>query len=307
MRIDDYLAYCRAQGFKTLRTRNAWWRNYPPIGYATAPEHLLARVEDTDLSEMFWKHLIPYLRVIEDAATIRHESELWHRYICRDPDYDLSSLGQKARNQTRRGLERCEVRPISFDFLGREGVRINRGALARQGRAGAPAFCDPDHWVRSMAIQGQFPDVLAFGAFVQELAEPFCAYLTALNVEDEWLIYLQMSNDESLRYYCNNALYFEVLRHLLKEKGAKSVSMGLEPLNPLPKLHHFKISMGFKLEPVRQRFLLHPLLNVFLYESVSRYFLKIIHLLHKLNIFPKYVLEQSQTLMSHLTSNNHKK
>ena len=300
METEDYCAFCEAQGLKSIKTKNVWWHKVGSGAYGTTPEAMPVQVEDRDIQEMFWKHRVAVLRVVEAPEKIQRDTELWHRYVCRDTSFGLHSLSQKARNQTRRGLEKCTVRLIDFGFLGREGVIINQSALARQKRTGSPSFCQPERWARSMKIQGQFADVLAFGAFIDDLDSLFCAYLTVIKVEDEWLIYLQMSHDVGLKYYCNNALYFYVFRYLFDEMKAKVINIGLEPFVPLPDLTHFKINMGFRKEPIRHRLLLHPLLKTVINRYSLPYLTKCSNLLNIMGFISQNKLEHMQNILNYL-------
>jgi hypothetical protein len=47
-------------------------------------------------------------------------------YICSDRKYGLASLSRNARSHTRRGLARCEVEKMGFDYFARNARTLNQ-------------------------------------------------------------------------------------------------------------------------------------------------------------------------------------
>ena len=171
-----------------------------------------------------------------------------------DRDYGLHSLESKARNQTRRGLEACDVRPVQFSELGSHGIALQRDTLKRQGRR-IPHDLRA-YWSRYFENAAQTEGALAWGAF---RGKDLAAYLIAFQVEDTAHVVILRSAVALLRYYPNNALLFAFLRHMLGSGAARRVSIGFEPFQTnLASLDRFKEGLGFRRYPVCQYVRLAP-------------------------------------------------
>ena len=169
-------------------------------------------------------------------------------------DYGLHSLESKARNQTRRGLEACEVRPVSFAELGAHGIALQRDTLRRQGRR--VRFDLQTYWSRYFEHAAQTEGALAWGAFHERA---LAAYLVAFQVEDTAHVVIVRSAAALLRYYPNNALLFTFLRHMLGTGLVRRVSIGFEPFQTnLASLDRFKEGLGFQRFTVHQYVRLAP-------------------------------------------------
>ena len=171
-----------------------------------------------------------------------------------DPKYDLQNLESKARNQTRRGLEACEVRPVDFEELGPQGVALQRDTLTRQGRRIRP---DLDaYWERYFAQAALTDGALAWAAYHER---QLAAYLIAFRVEETAHVVIVRSAAALLRHYPNNALLFTFLRHMLRSGAVRRVSIGFEPFQTnLASLDRFKEGLGFQRFPVQQYVRLAP-------------------------------------------------
>jgi hypothetical protein len=157
-------------------------------------------------------------------------------------EYGLHSLESKARNQTRRGLEACEVRPVSFAELGTHGIALQRDTLLRQRRRVRSDL--RAYWSRYFEHAAHTEGALAWGAFHEK---QLAAYLLAFQVEDTAHVVIVRSAAALLRYYPNNALLFTFLRHVLGSGAARRVSIGFEPFQTnLASLDRFKEGLGFR-------------------------------------------------------------
>ena len=186
-------------------------------------------------------------------------------FICSDRNYDLSSLHQKARNQTRRGLENCIVKQVSFDYLAEQGHVLNVETFLRQGRD--PQTITEQQWYRYCEAASQIPDFEAWGAFVGGCLVAFM--VTAL-IEDCFSILHESSATEDLQYYPNNALVFTVTKLKLSSPEVGYVSYGLKSLDDTGGLDHFKLRMGFELKPFKEDIVFNPLLKPLLFLGGSK-------------------------------------
>lgn len=180
-------------------------------------------------------------------------------FICSDRNYDLSLLHQKARNQTRRGLDNCIVKQASFAYLAEHGHALNVDTFLRQGRD--PQTITEQQWRRYCDAASQIPDFEAWGAFVGDCLAAFM--VTAL-VEDSFSILHQSAATDYLKYYPNNALVFTVTKLKLSCPEVGYVSYGLKSLDDTAGLDHFKLRMGFEIMSFKECIVFNPLLKPFL-------------------------------------------
>ncbi len=244
-------------GLTVFESPGSWWYNeshHRNIFYAFPP-HKRFDLPPGEAAIIFksrpnvWG--LRYLTAEENAAN----SSIW---VCRRP-YDLSCLNGKSRNQVRRGLERCIVRRIDADELGRLGAEAQSDTLRRHGQKQVPMGFD-----RALRASPAFQ---AWGAFVDER---LAAYLLVL-LTDGWAhIMVNRSADSYLRLYPNNAVVYTAVLDLLSRPEIGAVSYGWEPLIPHESLEHFKLNMGFVRAPVKQCIVLHPWLRGCLRPSVKR-------------------------------------
>ncbi|HFD80705.1 MAG TPA: GNAT family N-acetyltransferase [Gammaproteobacteria bacterium] len=166
-----------------------------------------------------------------------------------DRDYSMESLSGKARNQTRRGLERCDVRRMEFDQFVKECMDLNRDTLLRQGRR-IPRDFD-DYWQRYFYHAGRADGAQLWGAFFgNELA----AYLIAFEMDRVSHILILRSKAALLRHYPNNALLYTYIKTVLDSGVFDEVSIGLESIQQgMEMLDRFKLNMGFRKKEVGQR------------------------------------------------------
>ncbi|MGB9430437.1 MAG: GNAT family N-acetyltransferase [Gammaproteobacteria bacterium] len=181
----------------------------------------------------------------------------------------MHCLSGKARNQTRRGLEQCVVREVTFAELAQQGLRLNRETLVRQKRRISADF--DEHWRRYFTAAEEAEGACAWGAFA---GERLAAYLIAFEMESVAHVLIVRSSTEHLKIYPNNVLLYGFLQHALGKGGYREVSIGLESIRKdLTSLDHFKRGMGFseveigqrvELAPALARMLPSPILSVLL-------------------------------------------
>lgn len=253
MSVEGYAKFLTGMGHKVRKHGGVYWFNAHPHIYMSFPfDHLLSP-DAIDLKVILesdgWAARFPC-----DLA----EGRASYRIIADQPDYDLMSLSGKARNQTRRGLENCEVRPVDFQELLTHGMPLNRETLERQGRSIPATF--ESHWKQYYKHAALSDGAQAWGVFVEN---NLAAYLIAFVMDDVAHILIMRSSRSYLKQYPNNALLYSYLNHMLKDGKVKEVSIGLESIQTgMDSLDHFKEGMGFRKEPVGQRVALRPVLRM---------------------------------------------
>jgi hypothetical protein len=189
------------------------------------------------------------------------------RMACDPSNYGLHRLSGKARNQTRRGLERCEVHPVDPKTLRTRGLDINVDTFERQGRAVTASKMD--YWRRYFYEVTDAEGSEVWGAYIgNELA----AFLIAFRMRDCAHIFIMRSARNFLTAYPNNALLFRYITILAADSTIRDVSIGLEQIQPdLESLNRFKYGMGFREVAVGQRIDLVPWLRPFADSAVANW------------------------------------
>lgn len=249
--IQSYAEYMRLQGHRIVSTGACFWHEYRPFFYVAIPIFLVHDVPANEVRSMLsrraWAGLM-YSCAHGGNGNTNH-------YAITDPAYGLYSLSKKARNQTKQGLQKCKIAMIGWDRLEQEGIEINRDALHRQGRrTWNLTLTMPNLWRNRMSASQKFPDVNAWGAFVDDRLVSYA--ITAL-VDDDAIILSTMSRTQYLDSRPNNALIFTIAQAMFNQ-GAKKVSYGV--VSKEPELGHFKESMGFQQFSIPHRLVLNPLL-----------------------------------------------
>jgi hypothetical protein len=262
MSIQGFVWFLRAMGHRVRRVDGTWWYNVYPHIYINFPFHRPVDPRLVSLWRVFGLDGVA-ARFCCSPAIGRPS----FRLVCRHVEYDLSMLAQKARNQTRRGLDNCDVRPVAFDDLHVSGLKLNRETLERQGRA-IPANFN-SYWRKYYHFAGKAEGAEAWGSFVEE---SLAAYLIAFEIEGCLNIFIMRSSREHLKFYPNNALLFSFIKETLRRANIQEVSIGLESLQQgMEGLDHFKIGMGFERIPIGQRIEISPPLKLLLRGSILRW------------------------------------
>jgi hypothetical protein len=161
-----------------------------------------------------------------------------------------------ARSHTRRGLARCTVEQMDFKDLAVKAYPLITETNVRQ--TGKQPHRSEAHWKSFCELAGRWPDLEAWGAFVDgELA----AFIVAMLAEDCYYIHLQKSSSAQLKNYSNNALLFTVMKAALARPEVGWISNGQIALAAKEGLYHFKTSMGFGIHPFKEQVVLNPLIK----------------------------------------------
>lgn len=261
MSTEGYAEFLKDMGHTVRATAGVFWYNDFPHFYTCFPFHRIVDTQAVDVKGVLGN----------DGWAMRypcafHQGRKSYRLACAVQNYGLQSLSGKARNQTRRGLEQCHVRPLLFAELEVHGIPLNRETLVRQGRRIPNGF--EDYWRRYYRAAARADGACSWGAFV---GDRLGAYLIAFDMERVMHVLIVRSSTEHLKSYPNNALLFEFLRFSLNQGGCLEVSIGLESIRKdLTSLDHFKEGMGFSQVEIGQRVELAPRLALLFRPAVCR-------------------------------------
>ncbi|RMG35866.1 MAG: GNAT family N-acetyltransferase [Methanobacteriota archaeon] len=252
MSAEAYADFLARMGHAVRKVGGVYWFNAHPHVYMSFPFQKLVDPFSVDWSDVSQ----------EDGWCARFPCSIEigrpsYRIIVDNPEYGLKCLTSKARNQTRRGLENCEVRPVDFRELAEMGMSLNLETMERQGRKASRDF--QVYWRRYYYEASRTSGAHAWGAFVNgDLA----AYLIGFIMDRVSHILIVRSSRMYLKKYPNNALISEYIRNMMHQGLVDEVSIGLESIqDEMQSLDHFKLGMGFRKEPVGQRIVLRPWLS----------------------------------------------
>lgn len=247
-----YAEFLNAMGHTVRHVNGCYWFNVHPHVYMSFPFQQTINASDVDWPAVFevdgWVARFPCLL---------SEGRSSYRIIADQKNYSLDTLTPKARNQTRRGLDSCTVRPVGFDELLFAGLHLNRETLERQGRTPLHGF--EDYWRKYYHCAAKADGAEAWGAYI---GSRLAAYLISFCMDGVANILIVRSSREFLKHYPNNALMYSYLDAQLRSGEVREVSIGLESIQgELNSLDHFKLGMGFRKEPIGQRIALRPALR----------------------------------------------
>lgn len=176
-------------------------------------------------------------------------------YLYRRRTYSLTDVHRQLRNGVRRGLDHCEIRPVTPDELRQQGLELNRDTLVRQKRRSAE-FGEQAGWNRLVdAVEACRAFVVATGAFVEG---KLAAYIIGCR-DGGWMHLLyQYSRSSLLEMHPNHALAYSVIAQALEDPAIEIISNGPKMLFEEDGLHKFKVRLGYEDVPAAVAIQFHP-------------------------------------------------
>ena len=280
-KMNSLCEFYRLQGHKIIKTDSCYWFNASKFFYQAIPYHCAVNPSNNELKKLFFNKLVIGVRYFTATSSpLGKESFIW---ICDDKDYNLSKIKQKARNQTRRGLERCKIEKVDFDYLKRHGIGLVRDTLIRQGRN--VRSINEKKWENLCNAAGKLSDFEAWAAFTRG---KLAAFIIGFKIGELFYILHHYSKTECLRTYPNNALIYLLTKEKLSQPYISQVSYGIQSLDSgISKLHKFKENMGFKKNSIRQVIIFNPFLKPFMGKPICKMISKICKLNNKSDFFRK--------------------
>jgi hypothetical protein len=260
MSVESFASFLAAAGHRVIETKSAFWYDATRGFFLSLPSHLQLRPEQGELREVL-RHQPCF--GVRFPAPVDGPGKLSYQIVCDVQDYGLEQLSANVRSKVRRGLRRCEVKPVPLAELAVSGRVADTDTLSRQGRTWRFGGAQWDRYWKA----ADRPGMEGWGAFVGgELA----AFLLTADLGDCVEFLLARSRSDLLDAYPNNALVFQVAEEMLVKRRVVRVTFGLESLEPVGPLDQFKFGMGFRREPIRQRVVFHPVLQTLLRSSAFR-------------------------------------
>jgi hypothetical protein len=245
-------AFYERAGVRVARSQSAWWYEAAPRFLLALPSHRALTLQTGEASALIRRERLAGLRYICGQADGGRES---FQLVCDTPGYNLENLSANTRSKVRRGLARNEIRRIS----GRELAAVAENAfvetMQRQNRASAGAVAA---WHRMLAAADTEPAIEIWSAWHDG---EFACYLIAVRIDDVCEFFQARSAGHLLKHYPNNALIYTLTEEMLVRRGVREVTFGIESPEPVEELDAFKLHMGFRKKPVRQRVVFHGALR----------------------------------------------
>lgn len=260
MLLADKSAYCEfleLQGHQVVQTPGTVWVDVRRKIFQPAPPFHLQREQASEAPAALRQASAVVCRWFAPASTgsDAHQAGGYASVYVLRPPYDLARIQPKARNQTRRGLERVQVRSVEFD------APVERQAF--------PVYADNVERLGLFRNAGQLKR--RWAQWVNSLARSRCAefwgawegdQLVAFSVVvfSPWgaEIVCQRSLASHLSHYPNNALVFHIANSVF-QRGVNVLSYGLGEFGSGEgSLDHFKKGMAFEELRLLEHFCWHP-------------------------------------------------
>ncbi len=259
--------YFERTGKKVIESQSGFWHDAGWSVYLNIPYHRTISCSEDEAESIFRLYRPAGIKF---SALPTKTGRCGGIYFCNDNTYSIHSLHKKMRAPVRRGIENCRVDEIDFDYLRRNGMRLNTETLARHGRADRE-FSNPTQWAQICAAGQVIDAVQVWGAFGED---GLAAYAITFRTEGNLNISHQFSRTKYLPLKPNHALVFKLTKMAISSLDIDQVSYGLEPLFPQPGLDLFKKRMGFETKPVSYVVKLHPLLRQLVFNKPSEFALQ---------------------------------
>lgn len=247
-----FAAFYERAGVKVVQSASAFWYEVTPRFLLALPSHRALRLDGAEASDTMRRGRAFGLRYVCDEADGGRPS---FHLVCDERDYGLEKLSSNTRSKVRRGLARNEIRRTSGEELATVAEDAFVETMARQNRASTEAVAA---WKRMLASADAEPAIEIWTAWHEG---EFASYLIAVRIDDVCELFQARSRNALLKHYPNNALIFSVTEEMLVRRGVREVTFGLESPEPVEELDAFKLAMGYRKKPIRQRMVFHPLLR----------------------------------------------
>jgi hypothetical protein len=253
--LSAYSEFLQLKGHRVIQTPSSLWIDVRPSVFQIAPPFDFDHIQQDEANEVFKSKNVLVCRWFSARNGESSQDVGSPMIYIAHPPYDLEHLEQKARNQTRRGLERVEVRKMALDeTTERLAYSVYRDNVKRLGliRGEQQIKAKWQSWVKAITKAS----CVEFWTAWHERS--LVAFTVTVQTELGTELVMQRSAHSALALYPNNALVYTVTRDAF-ERGSKLVSFGLSSFaGEKEGLHRFKVNMNFKAVTLCEHQLWHP-------------------------------------------------
>ncbi len=241
-----FTEFFRKAGFRVFASPSAEWIEVQPGVLLSTPYHRLINPPDEELDELIARAGAFVLRYPTEADNYGFDS---HIQFCRTEGYGLEHLKRQARQQVKKGESHFIVRELADEDFVEETLQLIRKTCCRQRRHDPKE--DPECWARLCDAAKNTPGAVRLGVFGEK---GLAATLFILETPTAAEFIVQCSDSEMLPLGVNNVLTYHATRRYLAERNPPlPVCYGLGSLEETPSLDQYKVTMGYVLEPIKQR------------------------------------------------------
>ena len=246
-----FAEFMKRRGFTVRKMGGLYCYSVNRFMWQTFPYHKAIEPTKEDLREAFRASGPVGIRFTVPVSAPGKDS---YYVACADKNYYMKGFSQNFRHNTKRGIARCRVERVDFDFLYDKGQVLQVDTLVRQGRD--TGIFDLKKWRAYCTAAKELPGFEAWGSFVED---ELTAFLVTFKMDECMVYILQRSLKKHLSSYPNNAITHVVTKDALSRPDVDIVSYGLKSLHAPESLDDYKIGMGFVKMPVRERVAINPL------------------------------------------------
>jgi hypothetical protein len=250
MNIQNFAEFLTKAGYRVIETPSCKWYQASRFVYLSIPPDLFIDPPEEELNQLFREHRILGVKFCTTADRGK-EGAL---YTLRDKEYDIQSLHIKQRPYVRKGLKRCELKQIDFDYLEKHGMPLNLDTLGRQGRKD-PHFQDPKLWSLLCQAGASTDGAGVWGSFVEG---NLAAYMIYFIVDGTCHLLHEMSLSQYKKSYPNHAIQFTSMKEMILRDDVRCVSGGFASFLEIESLDRYKRYAGYQKESVQYAVVLRP-------------------------------------------------
>jgi hypothetical protein len=250
LNAETFAEWLRRQGHRVERTESSFWYEAHARVYQAFPFHSIVRPDEVEITGLLRRR---------SAIALRYSTPLdapagcvSYHIVCDDRGYGLEKLNRHTRKNVATGLERCRVERLPVSRLAEEGWALELDSARRQSRE---TPLSERSWCARYRAAAELPGFEAWGALVDGR---LAASLLAFQMGDCCELISQQCLSEFLDARVNHAMSFVATQTIIRRPGIRSIFYTLQSLDAPPKVDEFKLRMGYRVEPVRQRVAFHP-------------------------------------------------
>ncbi len=167
----------------------------------------------------------------------------WWWTSCDDKEYGIEKIGDKrGRRDVRKGLRECIVRRLNQEDFVDLSYRIYSDSYDAYKYHDLRNFTK-DQYREYIFNKGEYEGYELWGAFVGDI---MASYASAV-VMDGAVLLESAKSDPGLQQHCpNNALFYRMTEHYLRERGKLYITNGPRTLLHPTKINDMLIRMGYR-------------------------------------------------------------
>ncbi|MEO8604601.1 MAG: hypothetical protein ABI629_18670, partial [bacterium] len=173
--VEPFAHFLSAIGHRVVRGAGTYWYDASKGFLLALPSHRLLTPEADELRAMVRRAGCAGVRF---TAPLEGPGKLSYQIVCDQRDYALERLSANTRSKVRRGLRRCEVRPVPFDVIAAEGREADADTVARQSRGSRHGAT---RWARYWQAAAATAGMEGWGAFADG---KLAAFLVTVMIDD---------------------------------------------------------------------------------------------------------------------------